>query len=121
MAMAPRRIHRMERVHQIGSAVVWVGMWTGAALILRGHPGAFGSMIPLLAAGSVVGLALPGHDGMRFYLIGSLVVWVALLAGAALLLGGTPWLGPVLGLLAAGAAYFLVVAPTYMIMWPPRE
>ncbi|GAA2208075.1 hypothetical protein GCM10009850_035330 [Nonomuraea monospora] len=110
-----------QRVHQVGSALAWVGVWTGAGLILRGHPDVFGSMIPLLAVGSFIGLALPGHDGVRFYLIGSLAVWAALLVGTALLLSGTTLLGPMLGLLAAGAGYFLVVTPTYLVMRPPSR
>ncbi|TYB60205.1 hypothetical protein FXF51_31915 [Nonomuraea sp. PA05] len=108
-----------QRLHQIGSAVAWVGMWAGVGLLLRSQPDVFGSMIPLLAAGSVIGLALPGHDDVRLYLTGSLVVWAGLLSGAALVLGGTSFLGPILTLLAVGAGYFLIVVPTYLTMWPP--
>ncbi|MCK2215882.1 hypothetical protein MF672_019075 [Actinomadura sp. ATCC 31491] len=110
-----------ERKHQIGTALVWVAMWTGTGLILRGHGDEFGSMIPLLAAGSFVGLALPGHQGMRAYLIGTLTVWAALLVATAIVLSGTAFLGPMMALLAAGAAYFVLVVPIYLIIsWPGR-
>ncbi|MFC4119858.1 hypothetical protein [Nonomuraea zeae] len=110
------------RTYQMGTAVAWVAMWTGAAILLRADADAFGRMLPLLAAGSLVGLALPGHDGVRTYLIGTLAVWSTLIAGTAILLAGTEALRPMLGLFAAGAGYFVIVVPVFLtVSWSARE
>lgn len=48
---------------------------------------------------------------MRHYLIGAVVVWVGLFAGTVVLLEGTGHLFEMLIIMAAGAFWFVVLAP----------
>lgn len=47
----------------------------------------------------------------RTYLIGSVIVWVAIIAASAVVLSGTPYLGSMLPILGGGAVWFVVLVP----------
>lgn len=48
----------------------------------------------------------------RVYLIGSLIVWVAIIAATAVILSGTDYLAPMLAILGGGGFWFIIVVPT---------
>jgi hypothetical protein len=105
----PRRV----RVYQVGSAVVWAAIWLGTAVVLRGQIGEFGTMLPILAIGAVLGLGLPPSGGLARHLLGQCVVWAALVA-ATVVLSGTASLLPGLLVLGGGVVWSLVACPVLL-------
>jgi hypothetical protein len=47
----------------------------------------------------------------RNYLISTVIVWVAIIAASAVILGGTPYFARMLPILGGGAAWFVVIVP----------
>jgi hypothetical protein len=52
-----------------------------------------------------------GDQTRRNYLIGAVIVWVAIIAASSFILAGTPYLGQMLPILGGGAAWFVVIVP----------
>jgi len=50
-------------------------------------------------------------DSRTAYLLGAALVWVAIIAASAAILGGTPYLAPMLPVLGGGAVWFVVLSP----------
>lgn len=51
---------------------------------------------------------------LRVYLLGAVIVWVAMVAATAVLLGGTAHLSPMLLVLSGGALWFVLLVPTVL-------
>lgn len=47
----------------------------------------------------------------RAYLIGSVIVWVSILIGTAVILSGTPYFAQMLPILLAGVLWFVLLVP----------
>ena len=47
----------------------------------------------------------------RAYLIGSVIVWVSILIGTAVILSGTPYFAQMLPILLAGVFWFVLLVP----------
>ncbi|HET9016738.1 MAG TPA: hypothetical protein VFN57_14155 [Thermomicrobiaceae bacterium] len=54
------------------------------------------------------------EHAIRAYLIGAVLVWLAMIAGTTALLGGTASLSPMLLILSAGALWFVLLVPTLL-------
>ena len=78
------------RAYWIGSVVVWIAVWLGTGVALRGS-GLFGKVLPILVAGNLIGVAADGLPG-RIRLLDSAVVWASMLVGVTLVLGESPYL-----------------------------
>jgi hypothetical protein len=52
-----------------------------------------------------------GDQTRRNYLIGAVIVWVAIIAASRFILAGTPYFGQMLPILGGGAAWFVVIVP----------
>jgi len=48
---------------------------------------------------------------VKIYIISSVIVWAAIIAGTGVILKDTPYLGSILPVLGGGAAWFVVIAP----------
>lgn len=97
------------RAYWIGSVAVWVLVWLGTGVALRGS-GQFGRVLPILLVGNLIGLAVDGLPG-RIRLLDPAVVWAAMLVGVTLVLGESPYLRPQLAVIAAGAVWFFAAGP----------
>jgi hypothetical protein len=97
------------RAYWIGSVAVWVLVWLGTGVALRGS-GQFGKVLPILVVGNLLGLAADGLPG-RIRLLDPAVVWAAMLVGVTLVLGESPYLLRQLAVIAAGAVWFVGVGP----------
>jgi 4-hydroxybenzoate polyprenyltransferase len=47
----------------------------------------------------------------RTYLIGTVIVWVSILIGTAIILSGTPYFAQILPILSVGVFWFIVLLP----------
>jgi hypothetical protein len=47
----------------------------------------------------------------RSYLIGAVIVWIAIIAASTVILGGTPYFGQMLPILAGGVVWFVIIIP----------
>lgn len=47
----------------------------------------------------------------RAYLIGAVIVWVAIILASSVILGGTPYLTQILLILGGGVFWFIVMVP----------
>jgi hypothetical protein len=52
---------------------------------------------------------------LRNYLVGAVIVWVALIVAASLILAGTPYFAQLLPILGGGAAWFVVIVPGLLL------
>ncbi|GAA4039173.1 hypothetical protein [Nonomuraea soli] len=112
----------METFRRAGAAVVWTAMWVGCAVITRGDADAFGAMIPLLAAGSLLVLLSYAHRAaVAGYVVSSLSATAAVLAGTLLVLGDTPYLVPMVWLLGVGGLSTAALAPVYWTIRTTRR
>lgn len=50
----------------------------------------------------------------RKYLIGAVIVWIALVAATSVILAGTPYFSQMLTIVAGGAVYFVVLVPAWL-------
>jgi hypothetical protein len=89
------------------AACVLVVLWVGTAVLLRGT-GQFGLMIPMLAAASAV---LWGTGSGRRFIVGQLVLWLALLLSTTVLLSDSASLPGMLALIGAATLWFTVGEP----------
>ena len=48
---------------------------------------------------------------INLYVIASAIVWAAIIAAAAVVLRGTPYLGKILPILGGGAVWFVIITP----------
>ncbi len=48
---------------------------------------------------------------LKSYLIGSTIVWAAIIMATAVILKGTPYFAQMLPIVGSGAAWFVVVSP----------
>ena len=53
-----------------------------------------------------------GRMRVKIYIISSAIVWAAIIAGVAVVLKETPYVGKLLPILGGGAAWFDVIVPT---------
>jgi F420H(2)-dependent quinone reductase len=102
---------RGARPYLVGSVIVWVAIWLGTAVVLRGQPGVFGAMVPTLAVGTVLGLGMPpAGGGWRPFIVQG-VVWSGLATATAIVLSGTAYVLPELLVLGVGVVWYLAAAP----------
>jgi len=47
-------------------------------------------------------------------LISTIIVWVAIISASAVILRGTPYAGQMLTILGGGAAWFVVIVPSWL-------
>lgn len=52
-----------------------------------------------------------GDQMRRNYLMGAVIVWVAIIAASSFILAGTPYFGQMLSILGGGAVWFVVIVP----------
>jgi uncharacterized membrane protein YkgB len=57
----------------------------------------------------------------RAYLIGSLIVWVGILIGIAVILSGTPYFAQILPILMAGPLWFVILVPGAFFWSRPKS
>ena len=57
----------------------------------------------------------------RAYLIGSVIVWVSILIGTAVILSGTPYFAQMLPILSAGVIWFIVLLPSAYFWTRPKS
>lgn len=57
----------------------------------------------------------------RSYLIGSLIVWVGILIGIAVILSGTPYFAQILPILLAGPLWFVILVPGAFFWSHPKS
>ena len=57
----------------------------------------------------------------RAYLIGSLIVWVSILIGTAVILSGTPYFAQILPILLAGPLWFVILVPGAFFWSHPKS
>jgi hypothetical protein len=57
----------------------------------------------------------------RAYLVGSLIVWVGILIGIAVILSGTPYFAQLLPVLLAGPLWFVILVPGTFFWSHPKS
>ncbi len=57
----------------------------------------------------------------RAYLIGSVIVWVCILIGTAIILSGTPYFAQILPILFVGVFWFIVLLPGAYFWTHPKS
>jgi hypothetical protein len=57
----------------------------------------------------------------RAYLIGSVIVWVSILIGSAVILSGTPYFAQILPILSVGLIWFIVLLPSAYFWTRPKS
>ena len=57
----------------------------------------------------------------RAYLIGSVIVWVSILIGTAVILSGTPYFAQILPILFVGVIWFILLLPSAYFWTRPKS
>lgn len=57
----------------------------------------------------------------RAYLIGTVIVWVSILIGTAVILSGTPYFAQMLPILSAGVLWFVLLVPAAYFWRRPKS
>jgi hypothetical protein len=57
----------------------------------------------------------------RAYLIGSVIVWVSIVIGTAVILSGTPYFAQMLPILSAGVLWFALLVPAAYFWRRPKS
>lgn len=57
----------------------------------------------------------------RAYLIGSVIVWVSILIGTAVILSGTPYFVQILPIVGAGVLWFILLVPAAYFWHLPKS